>query len=66
MVGGGPIGCELAQAFSRLGSRVGSLSGRPLLRSESEAAEALADEAETDAEMNALLRKTSSAVVLAA
>jgi len=39
VVGGGPIGCELAQAFCRLGSSVTLLeaAGRVLLQDEPEA-----------------------------
>jgi len=44
VVGGGPIGCELAQAFCRLGSSVTLLEGaeRIMLQDEPEAADALA------------------------
>jgi pyruvate/2-oxoglutarate dehydrogenase complex dihydrolipoamide dehydrogenase (E3) component len=40
VIGAGPIGCELAQAFARLGSRVTVLeqADRPLLRDEPDAA----------------------------
>ncbi|MFQ6026976.1 MAG: dihydrolipoyl dehydrogenase family protein [Dehalococcoidia bacterium] len=44
VVGGGPIGCELAQAFCRLGSQVTLLEGtsRILLQDEPEASELIA------------------------
>ena len=45
VVGGGPIGCELAQAFARLGSRVTVVqkAGQFLPREDREAADLLAD-----------------------
>jgi len=44
VIGGGPIGCELAQAFRRLGSRVTIVEGAPrfLPREDPDAAEVLA------------------------
>ena len=44
VIGGGPIGCEMAQAFCRLGSSVVLLEGAPriMLQDEPEAAEAIA------------------------
>ena len=42
VVGGGPIGCELAQAFARLGSRVTICASRLLPTLDPEAGEALA------------------------
>jgi len=44
VVGGGPIGCELAQAFCRLGSSVTLIEGaeRIMLQDEPEAAETVA------------------------
>ena len=46
MVGGGPIGCELAQAFRRLGSRVSLVEAMPriLLQDEPEASSLILDE----------------------
>lgn len=42
VIGSGPIGCELAQSFARLGSRVSLISDSPLLpREDSEAAQVL-------------------------
>jgi pyruvate/2-oxoglutarate dehydrogenase complex dihydrolipoamide dehydrogenase (E3) component len=45
VVGGGPIGCELAQAFARLGSRVTLFQAAPRLleREDGDAAELLAE-----------------------
>jgi pyruvate/2-oxoglutarate dehydrogenase complex dihydrolipoamide dehydrogenase (E3) component len=44
VIGGGPIGCELAQAFARLGSRVTLVEAQPqfLAREDPDAAEILA------------------------
>ena len=46
VVGGGPIGCELAQAFRRLGSRVSLIEATPriLLQDEPEASSLILDE----------------------
>ncbi len=46
VVGGGPIGCELAQAFRRLGSRVSLVEAAPriLLQDEPEASSLILDE----------------------
>ena len=46
VVGGGPIGCELAQAFRRLGSRVSLVEATPriLLQDEPEASSLILDE----------------------
>ena len=46
VVGGGPIGCELAQAFRRLGSRVSLVEAMPriLLQDEPEASSLILDE----------------------
>ena len=41
VIGGGPIGCELGQAFARLGSDVTILSREPILAREDEAAVAV-------------------------
>ena len=45
VIGGGPLGCELAQAFRRLGSRVTIVQDRPLFleREERDAAQILSD-----------------------
>ena len=45
VLGGGPIGCELAQAFARLGSRVTlvEMSGRLIAREDAEAGQLLAE-----------------------
>ena len=45
VIGGGPLGCELAQAFCRLGSRVTIVQDRPLFlpREERDAAQLLSD-----------------------
>ena len=45
VIGGGPIGCELSQAFCRLGSSVTLLEGAPriMLQDEPEAADAVAE-----------------------
>ena len=45
VIGGGPLGCELAQAFQRLGSQVTIVQDRPLFleREERDAAQILAD-----------------------
>src|SRR5207237_521504 len=45
VIGGGPIGCELAQAFARLGSRVTVVqkAGQFLPREDREAADLLGD-----------------------
>ena len=45
VIGGGPLGCELAQAFSRLGARVTIVQDRPLFleREERDAAQMLSD-----------------------
>jgi pyruvate/2-oxoglutarate dehydrogenase complex dihydrolipoamide dehydrogenase (E3) component len=45
VVGGGPTGCELAQAFARLGSRVTIVQNEPmfLVREERDAAQLLSD-----------------------
>jgi pyruvate/2-oxoglutarate dehydrogenase complex dihydrolipoamide dehydrogenase (E3) component len=50
VLGGGPIGCELAQAFSRLGSKVTIVEMEPrfLNREDPDAAEILAREFEKD------------------
>ena len=44
VIGGGPIGCEVAQAFQRLGSRVSLIEGLPRLlpRDEPEASDVIA------------------------
>jgi len=45
VIGGGPLGCELAQAFSRFGSRTTIVQGQPLFlpREERDAAQLLSD-----------------------
>ena len=45
VIGGGPLGCELAQAFQRLGSRVTIVQNMPLFleREERDAAQTLSD-----------------------
>ena len=50
VIGGGPIGCELAQAFARLGSRVTLVEAQPqfLAREDPDAAEILARSLERD------------------
>ena len=50
VIGGGPIGCELAQAFSRLGSSVTLVEGasRIMLQDEPEAADVLAQRLTAD------------------
>ena len=49
VVGGGPIGCEIAQAFCRLGSSVSLVEGadRIMLQDEPEAAEVVAQKTGT-------------------
>lgn len=50
VLGGGPIGCELAQAFARIGSRVSlvEMSDRLLTNEDEEAGKALASHFEAD------------------
>lgn len=50
VLGGGPIGCELGQAFARLGSRVTivELADRLLLKEEPRASELIASRLEAD------------------
>lgn len=45
VIGGGPLGCELAQAFSRLGAKVSIVQDKPLFlpREERDAAQLLSD-----------------------
>jgi pyruvate/2-oxoglutarate dehydrogenase complex dihydrolipoamide dehydrogenase (E3) component len=45
VIGGGPVGCELAQAFARLGSRVTAVQDEPmfLVHEERDAAQLLSD-----------------------
>lgn len=57
VLGGGPVGCELGQAFRRLGARVTLLQGRRLLPGEDE--DAVAPLRETLQEEGVVLRENS-------
>ncbi|PWI33335.1 pyridine nucleotide-disulfide oxidoreductase [Vibrio albus] len=50
VLGGGPIGCELAQSFSRLGSQVtlAEMAGQLLIREDEEAAELIRESLEKE------------------
>ena len=63
VIGGGPLGCELAQAFQRLGSEVTILerSGQFLRREDRDAAELLAESFREDG-INVMLNSTAQRV----
>jgi pyruvate/2-oxoglutarate dehydrogenase complex dihydrolipoamide dehydrogenase (E3) component/uncharacterized membrane protein YdjX (TVP38/TMEM64 family) len=65
VLGGGPIGCELAQAFARLGSRVCLVESEPrlLAREDTEVSEAVAAALRADGVSLHLGRRVTSFVV---